>query len=74
MFSGKLVGNDDSLVTLAFIDGREAFTILSPKENIFLVGEPREDGQVIVKVIDPNTYGVGPMADCAVINTNSIQK
>jgi len=59
MFSGHLAGNVDSLVTLAFQDGREAFTILSPKENIFLVGEPREDGQVIVKAIDPNTYGVG---------------
>lgn len=60
MFSGHLAGNNDSLVTLAFMDGREAFTILAPKENIFLVGEPREDGQVIVKAIDPNTYGVGP--------------
>ena len=60
MFSGHLVGNHDSLVTLAFQDGREAFTVLSPKENIFVVGEPREDGQVVVKAIDPNTYGVGP--------------
>jgi len=60
MLSGHLVGNADSLVTLAFEDGREAFTILSPNENIFLVGEPRENGQVIVKAIDPNTYGVGP--------------
>jgi hypothetical protein len=60
MFSGHLVSNPDSLVTLAFHDGREAFTVLSPKENIFVVGEPREDGQVIVKAIDPNTYGRGP--------------
>jgi len=60
MFSGHLAGNNDSLVTLAFQDGREAFTVLSPKENIFVVGEPREDGQVIIKDIDPNTYGVGP--------------
>jgi hypothetical protein len=59
-FSGHLAGNNDSLVTLAFADGREAFTVLSPKENIFIVGEPREDGQVIVKAIDPNIYGVGP--------------
>ena len=59
-FSGHLAGNNDSMVTLAFQDGREAFTILSPKENIYLVGEPREDGQVIVKAIDPNTYGMGP--------------
>lgn len=60
MFSGHLAGNNDSMVTMAFADGREAFTILSPKENIFIVGEPREDGQVIVKAIDPNTYGIGP--------------
>ena len=60
MFSGHLVGNADSLVTMAFEDGREAFTILSPKDNVFVVGEPRENGQVIVKAIDPNRYGVGP--------------
>lgn len=60
MFNGHLAGNNDSMVTMAFQDGREAFTILSPKENIFIVGEPREDGQVIVKAIDPNTYGLGP--------------
>ncbi|HEU5397269.1 MAG TPA: hypothetical protein VFV81_08875 [Verrucomicrobiae bacterium] len=62
MFSGHLAGNPDSLVTLAFQDGREAFTVLSPKDNLYIVGEPREDGQVIVKAIDPNTYGVGPEA------------
>lgn len=61
MFSGHLTGNKDSLVTLAFQDGREAFTVISPKQNIYVVGEPREDGQVIVKAIDPSTYGVGPM-------------
>lgn len=60
MFSGHLVGNPDSLVTVAFEDGREAFTILSPKDNVFVVAEPRENGQVIVKAIDPNTYGIGP--------------
>jgi hypothetical protein len=60
MFSGHLIGSSDSLVTMAFEDGREAFMVLSPKENIFVVGEPRENGQVIVKAIDPNTYGVGP--------------
>lgn len=60
MFSGHLVGNLDSMVSFAFEDGREAFTVLAPKENIFVVGEPREDGQVIVKGIDPNTYGMVP--------------
>jgi hypothetical protein len=60
MFSGHLAGNNDSMVTMAFQDGREAFTVLAPNENIFVVGEPREDGQVVVKAIDPNTYGVVP--------------
>ncbi len=60
MYSGHLVGNNDSLVTLAFQDGREAFTVLSPKDNLYVVGEPRDPGQVIVKAIDPSTYGVGP--------------
>lgn len=59
-FSGHLASNPDSLVTMAFEDGREAFTILSPRDNVFVVAEPRENGQVIVKAIDPNTYGVGP--------------
>jgi len=60
MFSGHLVGNTDSLVTMAFEDVREAFTVLSPEDNVFVVAEPRENGQVIIKAIDPNTYGVGP--------------
>jgi hypothetical protein len=74
MFSGHLVGNTDSLVTLAFEDGRQAFTILSPKENIFIVGEPREDGQVIVKAIDPNTYGVGPAEADDTVKTQPTNK
>lgn len=60
MFRGHLAGEPNSTVTLAFMDGREAFTVLAPEQNIFVVGEPREDGQVIVKAIDPNTYGMGP--------------
>jgi hypothetical protein len=72
-FSGHLAGNNDSLVTLAFLDGREAFTVLSPKENIFIVGEPREDGQVVVKAIDPDTYGVGPLDNDA-IKTGAAKK
>lgn len=60
MFSGHLAGNLQSMVTMAFQDGREAFTVISPQENIFIEGEPREPGQVIVKAFDPNTYGTGP--------------
>ena len=71
MFSGHLVGTVDSMVTLAFQDGREAFTVLAPKENIYVVGEPREDGQVIVKAIDPDTYGVGPAEKDDAVKTDS---
>lgn len=73
-FSGRLVGENGSTVTLAFKDGREAFTVLSPKDNLFLVGEPREDGQVIVKAIDPNTYGVGPAGGDDFIKTTNTFK
>jgi len=73
-FSGHLAGSTDSLVTLAFMDGREAFTILAPKENIFIVGEPREDGQVIIKAIDPNTYGVGPAEADDTVKTQPTNK
>ncbi|HEX7653420.1 MAG TPA: hypothetical protein VF607_07940, partial [Verrucomicrobiae bacterium] len=59
-FSGRLAGNRDSLVTMAFQDGREAFMAFSPKDHLYVVGEPREDNQMIIKAIDPTTYGVGP--------------
>ncbi len=75
MMSGQLAGDADSFVTLAFQDGREAFTVLAPKENLYLVGEPREDGQVIVKAIDPNTYGAPPEASADdFINTGSTRR
>lgn len=59
MFAGHVVGRDDSLVTLAFKGGREAFTILSPSDALFLQAEPREPGEVIVKSIDPDVYAAG---------------
>lgn len=59
MFAGHVVGRDDSLVTLAFKGGREAFTILSPSDALFLQAEPREPGEVIVKSIDPDVYASG---------------
>ena len=67
MFSGHLAGDADSLVTLAFQDGREAFTVISPAEKIYLVAEPRAPGQVIVKAIDPETYGGPAGGDDAII-------
>jgi len=71
MFSGHLAGDTDSLVTLAFQDGREAFTVLSPKQNLFVVAEPREPGQVIVKAINPNTYGGPAGGDDAIITSST---
>jgi hypothetical protein len=44
------------MVTIAFAGGREAFTIINPAENIYLVGDPRENGEIIVKMINPEKY------------------
>jgi len=58
-FAGRVPGKFDSMVTLAFKGGREAFTIISPSDKLYLVGEPREPGELVVKSIDPNTYVTG---------------
>jgi hypothetical protein len=58
-FTGHIAGEPDSTVTLAYKNGREAFTILSPATRTYVVGEPREPGEVIVKSVDPATYVVG---------------
>jgi hypothetical protein len=58
-FSGCVAGRPDSMVTFAFKGGREAFTILSPADGLYLVGEPREPGELIVKSINPETYVAG---------------
>lgn len=58
-FAGRVAGQPDSLVTLAFSGGREAFTVINPAENLFLQAEPREPGEVIVKAIDPDVYASG---------------
>jgi hypothetical protein len=58
-FAGHVTGHVDSTVTLAFKGGREAFTILSPSDGLYLQGDPREPGELIVKSINPETYVVG---------------
>jgi len=58
-FMGHLAGRLDSTVSFAFKGGREAFTIISPATGLYLVGEPHEPGELIVKSIDPETYVVG---------------
>lgn len=57
LFYGKLPGRPDSMVTAAFINGREAFTVVSPQDQIYLQAEARGPGEIVVKSIDPNTYG-----------------
>jgi hypothetical protein len=54
--AGRLPGRGQSLVTLAFREGREAFTVMSPEDGIFLQGHPREPGEIIVTSFDPDTY------------------
>jgi hypothetical protein len=58
-FAGYVTGRPDSTVTLAFKGGREAFTIISPSDVLYLQGDPREPGEIIVKSINPETYVQG---------------
>lgn len=58
-FAGRLSGRPDSMVTVAFKGGREAFTVISPSDGIYLQGDPREPGEIIVKSIDPKRYVPG---------------
>jgi hypothetical protein len=59
-FSGRLANQPDSLVTLAFQFGREAFTILSTSAGLFLQGHPRESGEIIVTRFEPEAYSPQP--------------
>jgi len=58
-FTGRVAGAPDSLVTFAFKVNREAFTILSPSEGLYVQADPREPGEVILKQINPATYAAG---------------
>jgi hypothetical protein len=55
---GQLPDRPDSMVTVAFVNNREAFTIISPRDQIYLQAESREPGQVVIKSINPQTYGI----------------
>lgn len=55
-FHGRLAGRQQSLVTLAFEFGVEAFTVLSPEDGIYLQADPRDSGELIVKSVDPDKY------------------
>jgi hypothetical protein len=58
-FTGRVAGRTDSMVTLAFKNGREAFTVLSPADGIFLQADAHDSGDVIVKSINPDIYAAG---------------
>ena len=62
-FSGRVAGRPDSVATFSFKGGREAFTIISPADNLYLFGEPREPGEIIVKSVDISKYPVGEEND-----------
>ncbi|MEK7951416.1 hypothetical protein [Luteolibacter soli] len=55
-FSGHVAGHQKSLATLAFIRGREAFTVVSPDDGLYLQGHPREPGELLVASFDPDKY------------------
>lgn len=50
---GKLRGVPDSTVTIAYSGKSECFSVLSPSQDFFLQGEPREPGEIVVKSFDP---------------------
>ncbi|MCP5543136.1 MAG: hypothetical protein H7A49_04440 [Akkermansiaceae bacterium] len=55
-FHGRLAGCPQSLVTLAFEFGIEAYTILSPENGVHLQADPRESGELIVRSFDPDKF------------------
>lgn len=55
-FYGRIAGRGDSLATLAFERGRESFTVVSPSDGLYLQGNPREPGEVVVTSFDPQKY------------------
>lgn len=59
MFYGQVTGRPDSMVTLAFKNRVQAFTVISPTDNLYLDAEPHDPGDVIVKSINLEKYGAG---------------
>lgn len=55
-FTGQLPGRRQSLVTLAFKEGREAFTVQSPEDGIYLNAQPREPGELMIVTFDLDAY------------------
>lgn len=59
-FTGRLTDKPNSIVTVAFKFGREAFTVMSPEDGTYLQGHPREPGEIIITSFDPDTYSPLP--------------
>lgn len=55
-FTGQLPNRPNSTVTLSFKFGREAFTVISPDDGLYLQAWPRDPGQVILTSFDPELY------------------
>ena len=55
-FTGHLAGKPNSQVSLGYKFGLEAFTVISPDDDLYLQADPREPGEIIVKAIDPESY------------------
>lgn len=58
--NGRVKGHFNSLVSVGFSNGCESYNIISPDDGLFIAADAYEPGQVVVKEIDPNTYGVHP--------------
>src|SRR5690606_14344892 len=54
--TGRLTGLDESIVTIAFQQGTEAFSVFSPEDGLFLQAHPREPGEVILTTFIPENY------------------
>ena len=59
MFSGRIAGQPDSLVTLAFAKNKQAYTVLSPSAGIYLTADAHDSGDAILKSIQPDIYASG---------------
>lgn len=54
--TGRLAGAPESLVTIAFSQASEAFTVISPTDGLHLQGHPRDPGELFVTRFDPERY------------------
>lgn len=58
-FYGRVAGRPGSMVSLAFLKDRQAYTIISPEDDLYLDVEAHDPGDVVVKSIYLEKYGVG---------------